>query len=215
MPPNRDASRGGPGRPSKVRQLIEEYDLDALAEELERRWTAPREDRDSLRDLAAYVNQQALGAGMARAGLSPLDGEVENTYRLLTDDEVDQASRTQAERRLEREGIDVDALRDRFVSYQAVRTYLTNYRGVEHAPNDDTDDSGPDTETLQRMVGRTETIARAKLERLEQDGQVSLGDYTVSAPVRVFCTDCGSRFEIAKLLARGSCDCEADFLTDI
>lgn len=215
MPPNRDTSSGGPGRPSKVRQLIEEYDLDALAEELERRWTAPREDRDSLRDLAAYVNQQALGAGMARAGLSPLDGEVENTYRLLTDDEVDQASRTQAERRLEREGIDVDALRDRFVSYQAVRTYLTNYRGVEHAPNDDTDDSGPDTETLQRMVGRTETIARAKLERLEQDGQVSLGDYTVSAPVRVFCTDCGSRFEIAKLLARGSCDCEADFLTDI
>lgn len=205
MPSPPDPSTGA-GRPSKVRQLVEEYDLEDLPEELERRWTAPGDERDSLRDLATYANQQALRRAMIDAGLTPLDGEVENTYRLLTDDAVSEGSRTQAERRLEREGIDVDALQEGFVSYQAVRTYLQTYREVEYT---DTSGDGPDldTEDLQRMVGRTETIARRKLERAQDADRVELGEYTVSAPVRVFCADCGSRFEIAKLLARGSCDC--------
>lgn len=206
MPQNSDASTGT-GRPSKVRQLIDEYDLDTLAGELERRWTAPGDQRESLRDLAAYANQQALEHVMSEAGLTPLDGEIENTYRLLTADDISEGDRTQAERRLEREGIDVDALLDRFVSYQAVRTFLRNYRGVDYTA-DEPDRAEPDPEAVQRMVGRTESIAQSELDRMQDSDRVTLGEFTVSAPVRVFCTDCGSRYKFAELLAQGSCDCE-------
>lgn len=206
MAPNRDSSTET-GRPSKVRQLIEEYDLDHLAAELERRWTAPDEERESLRDLASYANQQALQHVMTEAGLTSLAGEIENTYRLLTSEEVSDADRTQAERRLERAGIDVDELRERFVSYQAVRTFLQSYRGVDY-PGEEQDNPVVDPETVQRMVGRTESIARAELERMQGNDRITLGEFTVSAPVRVFCTDCGSRFEFTEFLAQRSCDCE-------
>lgn len=204
---NSAESKSEPGRPSKVLQLIEKYDLQTLGTELEQRWTAPQEDRDSLRDLAEYANQLVLRRVMTEAGMSPLAGEVENTYRLLTDDDVSRAKRTQAERRLEREGIDVETLRADFVSYQAVRTYLTKYRGAEYS-TEERDRLQVEAEGLQQLTGRTETIARNKLERLHNADRLQLGEFTVSAPIRVFCTDCKERFDIVQLLDDGSCDCE-------
>lgn len=203
---NPEDSNPGPGRPSKVVQLIEKYNLPTLGEELEHRWTAPEDERDSLRDLAVYANQQVLRRAMTEAGLSPLDGEVANTYRLLTSDDVSQGPRTQAKRRLERDGIDVEALLDDFVSYQAVRTYLTKYRELEHT-TEERDQLEAQAEAFQQIVGRTETMARNNLERLQETDKLTLGEFQVSAPIRVFCTECETRFEISKLLAQGSCEC--------
>lgn len=210
MPPSdSEASNSGPGRPSKVPRLVEKYDLTTLGEDLERRWTAPDDERYSLRELAAYANQQVLRRVMVEAGLSPLDGEVENLYRLLTSDGVSRGSRIQAERRLERHGIDVDALRTDFVSYQAVRRYLTNERNAEYT-TDERDQLEAEAQGLQRLMGRTETIARNKLERMQDTDRLTLGEFTVSAPIRVFCKDCGKRFDIVKLLSQGSCECAGD-----
>lgn len=206
MPTNSESSGSAGGRPSKVVQVIEEYDLSTLGDELEHRWTAPAAERESLRDLATYVNQQVLRQAMIDAGVTPLEGEVENLYRLLTAEDARDGSRTQAERRLEREGVDVETLRDRFVSYQAVRTYLQNYRNAEYE-HPDRDRIEVETDALRRVAERTEAIARNKLDRLQDSGLISVGDVTVSAPIRVLCTDCDSRFDIEKLLARGSCDC--------
>jgi len=77
-----------------VLRLIEEYGLDGMGDELERRWTASGDDRTNLRDLAERFNQQLLAEALAEAGLQPLSGEIENTYRLLTDEDVNSADRT-------------------------------------------------------------------------------------------------------------------------
>jgi len=77
----------GRGRHSKVVQLLAEYNLSGLGVELEQLWTAET-DRQSLRELAAYSNQQLLQQRLEEAGVQILDGEVENIYRLLTDDDV-------------------------------------------------------------------------------------------------------------------------------
>jgi len=68
-------------------QLLAEYNLSGLGVELEQLWTAET-DRQSLRELAAYSNQQLLQQRLEEAGVQILDGEVENIYRLLTDDDV-------------------------------------------------------------------------------------------------------------------------------
>lgn len=73
---------------SKLRRVLEEYELEYLVEQIETYWLDDTEPRYSLRELATYVNQQLLRTTMHEAGMNPLDGEVENTYRLLTDSDT-------------------------------------------------------------------------------------------------------------------------------
>lgn len=65
-----------------------------------------------------------------------LKGESENGYCLLTDGDGSEADRTRARQRLERQYVDVEELLGRFVTYQAVRTYLHEYRSTEYWPSD-------------------------------------------------------------------------------
>ena len=101
-------------RRTKVVRLIEEYGLDGIGDELEQRWTGRDVERDSLRTLAAVFNQRLFGVNMI--GMDPLEGEVGNVYRLLTDDEVSSGTGTETETRLRQEGVDVEELRSDFVT---------------------------------------------------------------------------------------------------
>lgn len=200
-----ESNGSGRGRRSKVARLIEEYDLGGLGAEMERRWTA-EEDRSSLRELAASFNQALLRAAMESEGAQLLDGEVENTYRLLTDDEVGSADRTRVRRRLEREGVDVDALLDDFVTYQAVRTYLRTHRDAEYTP-DETDPLEREATNVQRLRGRIDSVTEGKLEQLRDGGHLTLGEFRTLVDVRVVCEDCNGQYDVVDLLEAGGCDC--------
>lgn len=202
-----DADDNSSGRRSKVARLIDEYGLDGLGAEMERRWTAEGDDRLSLRDLAAYFNREVLSAAMADAGMQPLGGEAENVYRLLTGD-VSGAERTRTERRLEREGIDVDALRGDFVTYQAIRTYLREHRGAAY-DTDDRDRTVVEAENIGKLRGRTTAVVAGKLDQLRDGGHIELGDAQTFVEISVLCSDCGEQYGIDELLDRGGCDCRA------
>lgn len=195
------------GRRSKVVRLLDEYDLEPLGAELERRWTAEGDERLSLRDLADYFNHRLLEAAMDDAGLQPLAGEVENVYELLTGPDVSEADRTRAKRRLERDGVDVDAVLGEFVTYQAVRTYLKEYRDAEYERSD-RDRTEVETENLQRIKGRAGTVTDSKLEQLRNRGDIVLGEFRTLVDINVLCEDCGAQYGVETLLQRGGCDCE-------
>lgn len=196
----------GPARRLKLVRLMEEYGLEELGPELEYRWTTDGDDRMSLRDLAEYVNRQVLEAEMSAAGMQPLAGEVENIYRLLTDDDVGGADRTRTRRRLEREGIDIDALERDFLTYQAVRTYLKDHRGAEYV-TDDRPRTEVEAENMQRIRGQTVSITEGKLEQLTKGEHITLGNFRVFAEINVLCEDCGTQRAIGELLDRGGCEC--------
>jgi hypothetical protein len=202
-----DGNGGPDGRRPKVARLIEAYGLDGLGAELEHRWTAEGEDRWSLRDLADHFNRRLLEAALADADVRTLDGEPANVYRLLTDDEVSDADRTRTRRRLERDGVDVDGLLDSFVSYQAVRTYLREYRDAEYAEPEG-DRLATERENLQRLQGRTESVTEGKVQQLRRGGHLEVGSVRTLVEVAVVCEDCGARYEISTLLDRGHCDCD-------
>lgn len=196
------------GRSSKVARLIEEYDLEGFGGELEARWTADDPDeRMSLRDLADYFNRQLVQQTVGDTDMQTLDGEVANVYRLLTDDGVSGGDRTRARRRLEREGVDVDTLMNDFVSYQAIRTYLREYRDAEYETEGTRLESV--MATVQQLRGRTTTVVESKLEQLRNQA-LTLGRFRVLVTVRVACEDCGAQYDVADLLERGGCDCEQD-----
>lgn len=192
------------GRRSKVARLIEQYELDSIGAELERLWTA-KENRRSLRDLATYFNRQLLRRALENADIRPLDGEVENIYRLLTDDDSG-ADGTRIRRRLERDGVDVDAIEEDFVTYQAIRTYLKKHRGAEYTP-DETDPIEREVANIQQLRGRVDSVTEGKLRQLRNTDQLELGGFRTLVDVQVVCEDCNTQFDVVELLERGHCDC--------
>lgn len=196
------------GRQTKVGSLIEEYDLQGFGAELERLWTA-EENRRSLRDLADYFNKELLTQALEAASVQPLDGEVENTYRLLTDDEVSSAETTRIKRRLERDGVDVESLLDDFVTYQAIRTYLKDHRDAEYTP-DETDPLKREETNLQKLRGRMVSVTEGKMEQLRESGDLTLGEFRTLADIQVICEGCNTQFDVVELLKRGGCHCQEE-----
>lgn len=88
-------------------------------------------DSASLRDLVDYFNREVLRSALTDAGEQPLEGELGNVYRLLTDGEVATGTKIRARKRLEREGVDFDAVEQRFVSHRTIGRHLEECLGVE------------------------------------------------------------------------------------
>ena len=199
-----EGSLRGRGRRSKVVRLIEEYEMSEIGDELVELWTAA-EDRRSLRELATYFNRQLLQRALEKADVRPLDGEVENIYRLLTG-EVSGADRTRIRRRLERDGVDVDRLEKDFVTYQAIRTYLKKHRGAEYTP-DETDPIEREISNIQQLRGRVDSVTEGKIEQLQSAGNLDIGEFRTLVDVKIVCVDCNTQFDAIELLERGRCNC--------
>jgi hypothetical protein len=195
----------GRGRRSKVVRLLEEYDLHGLGAELEQLWTA-EDDRYSLRDLADYFNQHLIEQALEDENTQPLDGEIPNIYRLLTDEDVSSAERTRVRRRLERDGVDADALESEFVTYQAIRTYLQEHRGVEYTPTK-TDPLEREAENLQQLRGRTAAVTEGKLKQLRDNNDIVLDEFRTLITIQAVCEECNTQFDVFEILDRGGCEC--------
>jgi len=194
---------------SKVGRLIDRYEMAGLGQELEDRWLGRDYEEQSLRSLADWFNERLLEHRLAEAGHDPLDGEVANLYRLLSEEDVTAGSRVDAEATLEGYGVDVEALRREFVSHQAVHTYLTDFRGVS---KERTAEDRPESVrgTIQRLRSRLVAVAENNLDHLRTAGDLTIGEFTVLLEVQVLCEDCGSSYPITELIDRGRCDCETD-----
>lgn len=195
---------------SKVARLIGEYDLDdSFGAELERLWTSEGERRESLRELADRFNRRLLERAMRGAGVSTVDGEVANLYRLLTAEDVSSGMRTEARRRLERNGVDVERLERDFVSYQAVRSYLKEFRGAEYDHPSDVDRVENVARTVRRLRSRLRSVTERDLAQLRRTERLTLGDFRLFVDVDVFCEECGTQYSVDDILERGGCECES------
>jgi hypothetical protein len=186
-------------RTGKVERLISAYDLEGIGSELARRWQGVDGERASLRDLAAYFNCRLLEASLDENVVT----DVATLYDDLTSDDVGAQSRTRT--RLERAGVDVDQLEADFVSHAAVRTYL-RHEDVT-LPEDDTDQVEAEARHIQRLRTRTATVTQDKLDQLQATDRIDTGDLRVFVDVQVLCEDCGSQYDIDRLLETRNCDC--------
>lgn len=191
---------------SKVARLLDEYDLDGLGEDLEARWTATGDDHWSLRDLAAHVNEELVRERLRAAGSNLSTAAIENVKTALNGDES-AAEQTQVRRQLEREGVDVDALERDFLTYQAVRSYLQEYRNATYDP-DTANRVDAVTEAVEKLRGRLVSVTESKVEGLRSTSRLSLGEFRVMVDVQILCTDCQQQYGVRELLTQGSCDCE-------
>ncbi len=186
------------GRTPKVARVAERYGLEDLPERLEARWTAP--DGDSLRELAEVFDREVLAAALDDADAAPIDHDVETVYRRLVDDEVSEGVRTRTRRRLEREGLDVAAVLEDFVSHQAVHSYLRDHRGVEKPSPDPEERRRRVRDRVRKLRNRTAAVSEDAVATLQREGVVPEGEVDVLVDVRVLYRESGERYEIGELL---------------
>ncbi|MFB6268784.1 MAG: rod-determining factor RdfA [Halobacterium sp.] len=193
---------------SKVARLLDEYGLEGVGPELEARWTATGDAHWSLRDLATHLNEALVRERLQAAGENPSRAEVETVTSALAGDES-AAERTQVRRRLERSGVDADSLERDLVTYQAVRSYLRDYRGASYDP-ESRDPVAAVTDAVEKLRGRLVSVTESKLRTLRSTSRLSIGEFRVMVDVQVLCTDCHGQYGVRELLTEGGCDCDAE-----
>ena len=197
------------GRGPKVERVAREYSLDGLGDELVQRWAGEEGEQWSLRELADLVNQRIVQAAQSQAGIHLLDGEAENFYRLLTDDDVTAGMRTDARRSLMENGVNVDALEDAFVSYQSVYNYLTKHRGVSREAQQSAERTVErEIESVRKLQARLQKVTTDVVDRWKRNDAVDLNEYDVEVDVRVTCPDCDVRLTPSALAEAAGCDCQ-------
>jgi len=197
---------GGKSR-SKVARVIEVYDIQKLGDELERRWLATDDSGMSLRKLADHFNRSVLEAAIERSELSVLDTDVEQLYEQLTGEDVSAGVRTRAERRLERNGCDVEAITSDFVTHQTIHTYLREYRDVHQPEPTPEERREAAIERVQKLQDRSAAVTRDAIEGLQRADLVPDGDVDVVVDIQAIYTDSGEQFDVFELL-EGDSDSE-------
>jgi len=165
-----DHGKTEPNTNTKAGRLIEEYDRgEGYGGRFERLWTVDDDRRESLRGLADQFNRRLLRAAV--------DGEVDNLYRLLTDD-VSSGNRTEARGRLVESGLNAEQLEQGFMTYQAICSYLGDVRGAEydHEANKSVSRTN---EVVARLRSRTRCVAAQNLEHLVDADEVEMGEFNL------------------------------------
>ncbi|ELY43769.1 rod-determining factor RdfA [Natronorubrum tibetense] len=203
-----DERNRSPGPMPKVARLLEKYDLEGVGDELEAQWTHP-DDRKSLRALADSFNERLLRASLDAERIDTITEDVGHLYELLDRTTGSRGEQLQARRRLERDGVDVETLVDDFVSYGAIRSYLTSYRDASLPETTDGDVRRTERNAIEGLRQRTVAVTESKLARLRNTDRLDIGSHRVLANVQVVCEDCHSQYDISELLEAGGCDCDA------
>lgn len=195
----------------KVDEVADKYGLSSLDDRVLRR----REQEDaSLRALEAYVNQRILRAAMEQAGMRVLEGDPENYHRILTNDDVMDATRNQVRRELEQEGVPLDDVLGDMVSYQTVRHHLKECLDTDTSRNDKPTSRDKAEVTFRRLESRSERVVKRTLDRLRKHDMIDFGELDVSVSLNVTCGDCGHSYSVYETLGRRRCACrdrETDF----
>lgn len=194
-------------RKTKVARVIEKYDLEGMGARLEAAWTGKSGERTSLRDLADEFNEAVLKVVLREAGVSPLNFEVAGTYDALESESGPETTRVV--RRLEREGIDPDALATDFVTHQAIHTYLTKEREAS-LPEDEGDPVERKIESIEKLKGRTAAVTESTVSSLGSAGRLDGDEYNVLVDIRIVCPVCGTGYPVGEFLRRGGCECSVE-----
>lgn len=206
----RHAAGSGTEHCCKVGRVVETYELPSMDGRLASRWLGTDGERLGLRDLKAFFNRAVLRAAMQGAGLDPLDGEVEEIYRALSGDGGHDRTQVRARERLERAGVDVDAVVGAFVSHPTVGGHLKECLGVEPPRTTSGDPLAKAEERVFKLQNRTEAVVRGSIEHLRDTGRVDAGEFDVFVGARVVCDRCGTQYDVHDFLRREGCSCTDD-----
>jgi hypothetical protein len=188
------------------RNVLEDLDDDLLEH---------RRDGASLRELADVVNGRVLTSSIEKAeaeierpfGSMTLDEMVNHIYEVLQGDDTERRARVRT--RLDQAGLDVNRIREDWVTHPTVRNHLRECLGIDTSRSADiTREEAVDT--VEWAQTTCEHIVIQTLDRLQSAGHLSSDTYDVTVSVRLVCRECASKYEPRKLFRDDGCACEPD-----
>lgn len=187
-------------------RVVDERGLEGYDERLLAAWRGESRSRKGYRTLARELNVTLLRREMDVVGLPTLGDEAASKYDRLRGED---ATAEEVARVLEREGIDVEALREDFVSYGVVRTHIRECLGAEYDPAPSGGWEGDAVAVArERAAG---TAAEAASAAAGRGDLAAGGDLVVHVDVEVECTACRARVDLDRALRRGRvCRCDDD-----
>ncbi|MEF8871476.1 MAG: hypothetical protein V5A41_07580 [Haloarculaceae archaeon] len=194
----------------KVGTVAADCGLGDIHSELRTQWL--NDDGPSVRTLTDSFNKRVLETAFRQAGNLPLDGEVDNIYRLLWDDDSDVAERTRARERLRQEGIPVDEVEEQLVSHQTLYRHLVECLDASYEPPEKSADERLDTWRTRMLAlqNRTASVTAQGIEQLDRHDAVDIGSFDVTIDATVTCEDCGGFYSLEEFLDTGACDCQTE-----
>ncbi len=191
----------------KLGRVSDQYGLVELDDDLVARWTGKGEEQYSTRKLATYVNELVLEQALEEANVAAKEGEIENTYRLLTDDDVSSGTQVQTRNELERDGVPVDQVESDFISHQTVYNHLTKCLEASLAEPTDEERLERSRNKVGSLQNRTEAVTGDTIAHLERNDILDIGEYNVAVSITVTCEDCFEEYTVRELLDEQSCRC--------
>lgn len=194
----------------KVCRVLDERGLDGYDDRLLSQWRGSGSSRKGYRQLARWLNVTLLRREMDEVGLSTLGGEAESKYERLRGEDARAAEVATV---LEREGVDVDALRTDFVSYGVVRTHLTDCLDASYEPGEPSD---WEADAIEVALDHASGKIQSAVGSLHGKGELSVGgELAVHVDVELECDACQSRVPLDRALRRGAvCSCaDAEVVT--
>ncbi|WP_226008366.1 rod-determining factor RdfA [Natrinema salinisoli] len=192
----------------KLGRIAKKYDLLALDKALVEYWTDDGDEQRSTRELATYVNHRILETALTNANVPRKEGEVENTYRLLTSDDITSGTRIETKKHLQRDGVPVEDVESDFVSHQTVYNHLTKCLDASVETPSDEERLERSAEKLGALQNRTAVVTADTVDQLDRKGILEIGEFNVNVSVTVTCEDCFQEYTIRDLLDQQSCDCK-------
>jgi len=177
---------------------------DFLDETLAEEWAAM--DGPGLRTIANRFNTRVIEITLIEKGEPPLEGEEDLIYDQLTTDKSDQSDRV--ERRLEKNGIDPNRLKEDFISYKTIDRHFKNCTDLERETTKPLD-QGDAIDRIRAMNRRVEKVTENTLSELNEHTSLGFEGPEVSVSVTVACPDCDERKSFTTAVKHG-CECSAD-----
>lgn len=174
-----------------------------MDERLVAHWKGDSVQRKGYRKLAKWLNVIILRRAMDRAGVPTLGGEVEAKYERLQGE--DGTTAAEVEEILSNEGIDVERVRDDFVSYGVIRTHIKECLDAER----ENTDNDWEKKALEITRDHSETKASNAVKSLINKGKIqTAGEVEVDVTIRIECEECQTRIPLGRALQRGRvCNC--------
>ena len=200
------------GRPLKVPRVLKKYNIEAFGDKMGEMW-ARDTDRYSVRELEVKLNAKSIASACQRAGEAIDEVTAEDYYRKIATEESEGYIQEQTIKKLDKIGVDIDELRNDFVSYHSVYTYLQK-RNVEPGGQPDANNPEELVETTQKRVQeyREEQSERVdeQLKQLTHTDQFPDESPETHVAIKVTCPHCGRILPIQRYLQQQGCGCEDD-----
>jgi hypothetical protein len=189
--------------------MAAEFDLEAVDKTLASEWRDV--DGKSVRDLADWFNKELLRSALRSQGRIPTTGEVDNLYRVLTDESVDAVERDRARNRLRQDGVDIADAERAMVSHQTLYRHLVNCLGTtRQRPSKSNGERLADWRSrIQALKNRTVRVTSRGIEQLQRSDSVAVGSADVALELVVSCRDCGASYPVEEFFDARSCDCHS------